>query len=254
MKNTNEYNNGKRKVSIQICIMLILVVAIVILIAFSFNIYAVDSNEDEVLLSDTNIENNNTSEEFIIITENKAQNITEESIDNNTENENTIVEETEEPEEDSSNTQANSKKTTTYTTDSGETYSIIATLDIPSLNINYPILSSTSTELLKISLNKYWGADPNEVGNMVVLGHNYKNSKFFGKLPNIKIGAVVNITDTSGRTLKYKVYDTDIIDPDDNECTSQLTDGHTEITLITCYYEKGKAHATKRFVVKARAN
>ena len=43
---------------------------------------------------------------------------------------------------------------------------MIANLNIPSLGIKYPVLSSTSTALLKISLNKYWGANPNEVGNM----------------------------------------------------------------------------------------
>lgn len=89
---------------------------------------------------------------------------------------------------------------------------------------------------------------------MVVLGHNYKNNKFFGKLPNIQKGAIVEITDTNNKTLQYSVYDTSIIDPYDNSCTSQLTDGHIEITLITCYYENGNSHATKRFVVKARAN
>ena len=50
-----------------------------------------------------------------------------------------------------------------------------------------------------------------------------------------------------------KVYDKYIIDPNDNSCTSQLTNGQTEITLITCHYEKGNVHATKRFVVKAKA-
>ena len=47
-------------------------------------------------------------------------------------------------------------------------------------------------------------------------------------------------------------YDTYIIEPDDNTCTSQLTDGKIEITLITCYYTN--KNTVKRFVVKARAN
>lgn len=141
----------------------------------------------------------------------------------------------------------------TYTAPNGKKYDAIATLNIPSLGIEYPILSSTSDSLLKVALNKYWGAAPNEVGNMVVLGHNYKNSKFFGKLPQIENGAIVKITDLSGKTMDYKVYDKYIIDPNDNSCTSQLTNGRTEITLITCYYQPGDVHASKRFVVKARA-
>lgn len=152
------------------------------------------------------------------------------------------------PEESKVDISEEEPKTVTYTATDGKQYEIIATLKIPSLGIEYPILSSTSEELLKISLNKYWGANPNEVGNMVVLGHNYENTKFFSKLPKIKIGDIVKITDLTGKTLDYEVYETDIIEPDDNSCTSQLTDGYTEVTLITCY-NKG----TQRFVAKARA-
>lgn len=140
-------------------------------------------------------------------------------------------------------------KTVTYTASNGKQYETIAILNIPSLGIKYPILSTTSEALLKVSLNKYWGANPNEVGNMCILGHNYENTKFFSKLPNIKIGDIVQITDLEGKTLDYIVYETDIIDPYDNSCTSQLTDGQTEITLITCY-NKG----AQRFIAKARVN
>lgn len=138
------------------------------------------------------------------------------------------------------------------TSESGDTYSIIGNINIPSLNIDYPIISKYTEELLKIAPIKYWGADPNEVGNMVIIGHNYKNNKFFSKLPNIKIGDIIKITDLSEKTLDYRVYETEIVEPSDNSCTSQKTNGNTEITLITCYYENGVKHATKRFVVKAR--
>ena len=147
------------------------------------------------------------------------------------------------------NTTNNAYKSVEYKASDGKSYEVIATLNIPSLGIEYPVLSTTSTESLKIALNKYWGPNPNEVGNMVIVGHNYKNKKFFSKLPNIQIGATVKITDTTGKTLEYKVYETDVIDPYDNSCTSQLTNGQTEITLITCY-NNGK----QRFIAKARAN
>ena len=130
---------------------------------------------------------------------------------------------------------------------SGESYETIAIINIPSLNIEYPVLSSTSTELLKISLNKYWGANPNQVGNMCIVGHNYQDSRFFGKLDKIKQGAEVLITDMTGKTLTYQVYHTEVISPYDNSCTSQLTDGKREVTLITCH-----TNGTKRFIVKAR--
>lgn len=129
-----------------------------------------------------------------------------------------------------------------------KTYEVIAVLYIPTLNIEYPVLSTTSKELLKISLNKYWGPNPNRPGNFCIVGHNYNNDKFFGKLNNIKIGEVIQLTDMSGKGLQYFVYDTYIVDPDDTNCTSQLTNGETEITLITCTKD-----FKQRFIVKARA-
>ena len=129
----------------------------------------------------------------------------------------------------------------------GTIYEVVAVLEIPRLEIEYPVFSSTSKELLKVSLNKYWGPNPNRPGNFCILGHNYNDEKFFGKLNQIQIGDIVKLTDMYGITLYYKVYDTFVVDPDNTDCTSQLTDGETEITLITCTKD-----FKNRFVVKAR--
>lgn len=130
----------------------------------------------------------------------------------------------------------------------GKSYYTESILKIPKLGIEYPVLSDTSDELLKISLNKIWGADPNEVGNYVIAGHNYKNGKMFGKLPSIAIGDTIDITDLSGRTITYKVYTRYNVEPTDVSCTSQLTNGKKEITLVTCI-NGGK----QRLIVKAEA-
>ena len=130
----------------------------------------------------------------------------------------------------------------------GVTYEVVAVLKIPSLEIEYPVLSSTSKELLKVTLNKYWGPNPNRPGNFCILGHNYNDEKFFGKLNQIQLGDEIKLTDMYGKTLTYKVYDTFVVNPDNTDCTSQLTDGRTEITLITCTRD-----FKNRFVVKGRA-
>ncbi len=145
------------------------------------------------------------------------------------------------------------KVTKTYTASDGKKYDTIGIVSIPRLGIEYPILSTVSEKLLKVSVAKYWGGNPNEVGNLCITGHNYKNSKFFGNLINIKNDDIIKITDLNGKTLDYKVYDTFVVEPENTACTSQLTNGNIEVTLITCYYENGNAHATKRFIVKARA-
>lgn len=50
-----------------------------------------------------------------------------------------------------------------FTTESGDTYSIDSILNIPSLGINYPVIDKTTNELLKTSLNKFWGGEANSI-------------------------------------------------------------------------------------------
>lgn len=140
------------------------------------------------------------------------------------------------------------------TTNEGYRYTTIATINIPKINVNYPIIdgetdSIEETEaLLKISPTKFWGAEPNEVGNFCIVGHNYRNTKFFSKVPNLVSGDIIEITDSDGKILKYSVYDKYEVVPEDLSCTSQLTNGKKEITLITCTND-----SKKRVIVKANA-
>lgn len=126
------------------------------------------------------------------------------------------------------------------TTQDGYKYKSIATIEIPKIKVNYPILqgetgSAEETEvLLKMSPCKYHGPEPNEIGNFCVVGHNYRNSKFFSKVPTLVSGDTINITDLTGRTITYVVYDKYTVDPTDTSCTTQLTGGKKELTIITC--------------------
>ena len=132
-----------------------------------------------------------------------------------------------------------------FTDSKGNTYSILGVINIPKINSKYPIIAETSDVLLKVSVCKFWGSNPNEVGNLCLVGHNYRDSRFFGKVPTLVVGDVVEITDLEGKTLKYSVYDIFTVYPTDTKCTSQLTQGKKEVTLITCT-DNGK----QRVVVK----
>ena len=137
--------------------------------------------------------------------------------------------------------------TVEYTTNSGVNYTVESILRIPRLEINYPVIAETTEELLKISINKYWGPEPNKVGNYCVVGHNYKNKKMFGRLSEAVNGDIVELEDVDGKVVKYSVYDKFTVEPTDTSCTSQLTNGRRELTLITC-----TNYGTQRLVVKAR--
>jgi len=133
----------------------------------------------------------------------------------------------------------------------GSRYSVIGEVNIPSIDVNYPIILPENLDnietLLKISICKFHGADPNKVGNLCLVGHNYKNSKFFSKVPNLQNGDIIEIKDLSGKIVKYSVYDKYIVEPNDVSCTSQLTGGKKEVTLITCTNDN-----KLRYIIKAR--
>lgn len=137
------------------------------------------------------------------------------------------------------------------TANDGTTYYTIGQISIPSINCNYPILSSETESfdtLLKIAPVKFHGANPNEIGNFCIVGHNYRNSQFFSKVPKLENGDIIKITDSFGKAVEYEVYDKYIVKNTDTSCTSQLTDGKREITIITCTDENND----NRVIVKAR--
>lgn len=144
--------------------------------------------------------------------------------------------------------------TQVYKTDSGAEYTTVAVINIPSINITYPVIYSNDTssqtveDLLKISVVKYWGPEANQPGNFCIVGHNYHNKRFFSKASELTEGDTIYVTDTNNKTLEYKVYANYVVEPEDLKCTSQLTNGQTELTLITCTMT-GK----QRTIIKARA-
>ncbi len=146
------------------------------------------------------------------------------------------------------------KNKTKQQSPSGYTYVIDGKVTIPKINVEYAILDgetdseAETEELLKISPVKFHGPEINEVGNYCIVGHNYRNSKFFSKVPTLVNGDIIQITDSVGNMVQYQVYDKYVVDPTDVSCTSQNTGGKKEITLITCTDD-----SKQRVIVKARA-
>lgn len=131
-------------------------------------------------------------------------------------------------------TQANSTQPKSYTAKDGKKYNYIGKIVIPKINVDYAILDHWSDELLKVSICKFHGADPNQVGNLCLVGHNWRNKRFFSKVPTLEIGDIVQITDLSNKTIDYEIYDIHTVDPNNTDDTTQKTNGRKEVTLITC--------------------
>ncbi|MDW7660772.1 MAG: sortase [Bacillota bacterium] len=127
------------------------------------------------------------------------------------------------------------------------TYSPIAKIQIDKIGLSVSVLSEWSYELLDISVNKFSGPEPNEPGNFIVIGHNYINKAHFGSLKKVEIGDLIKLTDLSGRTLTYEVFEVLIIKP--NEVEKLESDNPIALTLVTC-----DTNNEYRLVVKSKAS
>ena len=140
---------------------------------------------------------------------------------------------------------AKKKKTTYVTASNGKRYPTIGRIQIPKIDVNLAILAESPdniVEWLKVSPCKFWGADPNEVGNFSIAGHNYRNKKFFSKVPTLSIGDRIKITDLSGRTLTYEIFDKYTVSPDNTDCINPIEGKENKrvVTLITCTNDSKK--------------
>lgn len=117
---------------------------------------------------------------------------------------------------------------------------VIGIIQIEKINVNYPILSKTSKELLKVSLCRCAGPMPNEVGNLCIAGHNLVDYKLFSRLNELNEKDIVKIYDLKGNMNEYEIYKKYEVDPTDLSCLSQNSSGNKVITLLTCNNVNGK--------------
>lgn len=110
---------------------------------------------------------------------------------------------------------------------------IIGVLSIPEIEIELPVIGKWSYSLLKMSVCRYKGPGANEKGNLVVLGHNYKNGSHFGNLDKLKDGSELFLTDLNSNRVRYVVYEVKTVEP---TAFSELDkyEGDCGLTLVTC--------------------
>ena len=125
-------------------------------------------------------------------------------------------------------------------------YPVIAKLEIPKINLETYVISEYSNQALGVSVTKFYGGNPNEVGNFCIAGHNYITKNMFHDLKNLSIGDTFTLIDTNHHEGFYKIYSVETVEPDETQCLSQKTDGRIEVTLITCTTD-----SSKRIIVKA---
>ncbi len=124
---------------------------------------------------------------------------------------------------------------------------VIGNIDIPSINISYPILSTLTDELLKISPCRFYG-DISDNSNLCIASHNFDNDSFFSKIKYLDIGDEIFISDNSNNKYNFIVFDNYEVDSSDLSPIYNVSNVFKkELTLVTCNNQNNK-----RIIVKAR--
>lgn len=111
---------------------------------------------------------------------------------------------------------------------------IIGIIEIPSININYPIFSICNNDLLKISPCKLYGPLPGKVGNLCIAAHNYDNYKFFSKINVLKKGDNIILYDNFNTAFSYIVSNIYEVSNNDLSPLYNYDTSKKQLTLITC--------------------
>ncbi len=126
-------------------------------------------------------------------------------------------------------------------------YKVVGIIEIPKINIKYPILNKTNDDSMQYSITKFAGGEVNSIGNFVVAGHNYLDGSMFGKVKQLEIGDEIKLTDLYNNTITYEIFDIYSVDPNDTSILESVQENTREVTLITCT----KGHV-ERLITKAR--
>ena len=124
--------------------------------------------------------------------------------------------------------------------------SIIGNIEIPKLDISYPILSTLSENLLKVSPCRFFG-DISDDSNLCIAGHNFDNNSFFSRIRTLENKDEIIISDNDGTIYKFSVFDNYEVSASDLSPIYEIANNYSkELTLVTCNNQNGK-----RIIIKA---
>lgn len=214
-------------------ILIVLVVIILLGLGFLAYKYIIKPNSD----------NNKKIEAFAEIDKGTLDD--EKKDDNKEENSNDVID-IEAPTETNNNSSSNQTKTKPRY----KGFVMLGYITIPKTNVKEPILDTVTPESLNTAVAVLYPSNPqlNQPGNTVIIGHNYRNGKFFSNNKKLSIGDKVKIKDASGTELTYNIYEIFETTEQDTSFYNRETNGKAEITLSTCT-DDSKA----RTIILARA-
>lgn len=115
-------------------------------------------------------------------------------------------------------------------------FEVLGTIEIPKTDVKYPILNPGSNQkgAIEVAVAQIYGPGPNQNGNTIIIGHNYRNGLFFSNNKKLSNGDKIYITDLQGNRVEYTIYNKYQTNPEDASYMTRNTNGAKEISLSTC--------------------
>lgn len=113
---------------------------------------------------------------------------------------------------------------------------IMGSIEIPKIDVDLPIYHGTEDDILSVGVGHIQGTSlpvGGENTHCVLSGHRgLPGSSLFTRLDEMKEGDLFFLS-VMGETLAYKVYDIQVVDPDNTEVL-EITAGKDDVSLVTC--------------------
>jgi sortase A len=106
-------------------------------------------------------------------------------------------------------------------------YDYIATINIPALNLELPVMSDWDYKRMKISPCRYYGSI--FTNDLVIAAHNFDN--VFGRIKYLNEGDLLILTDMNNDEYIYKVEVVEILEAND---VKEMIESEFDLTLYTC--------------------
>lgn len=113
---------------------------------------------------------------------------------------------------------------------------IMGSIEIPKIDVDLPIYHGTEDDVLSVGVGHIQGTSlpvGGENTHCVLSGHRgLPGSSLFTRLDEMKEGDLFFLS-VMGETLAYKVYDIQVVDPDNTEVL-EITADKDDVSLVTC--------------------
>ena len=113
---------------------------------------------------------------------------------------------------------------------------IMGSIEIPKIDVDLPVYHGTEDNVLSVGVGHIQGTSlpvGGENTHCALSGHRgLPGSSLFTRLDEMKEGDLFFLS-VMGETLAYKVYDIQVVDPDNTEVL-EITAGKDDVSLVTC--------------------